>query len=154
MVEDITYSPITGTIVSNKWCLLIPLLQYIITLRIKLRNRTNIVCSTNTMAEEVYRIIPSIRNVVNRELFVHKHTGHSSVYWFDNYVQQGHVVQMVFTSNDKPPSMAICPSWIFSPYEPSSVKGTPTKKYVMLKENGEWYNYKPLTIPQSRWRLQ
>lgn len=42
MVEDITYSPITGTIVSNKWCLLIPLLQYRITLRIKLRNSTNI----------------------------------------------------------------------------------------------------------------
>tara|TARA_Y100000389_G_scaffold178261_3_gene191272 strand:+ start:403 stop:729 length:327 start_codon:yes stop_codon:yes gene_type:complete len=101
------------------------------------------------MAEEVYRIIPAIRKVVQRELFVQKNTNKSTSEWLTEYVQKGQVVRMIFTSNEKPPCVVVSSSWSYSPYERKS--NEPAKKYVMLRENGEWIKYHPLTAPVSRW---
>lgn len=99
------------------------------------------------MAEEVYRLIPCIRSMVDHELMIHKYTNHSTEYWLNSFVRQGMVVRMVFTETKKCPSMAISPSWVYSPYER---KHTDSKKiYTRLCENGEWVNYVPLT--QRSW---
>jgi hypothetical protein len=103
------------------------------------------------MADEVYRIIPAITKAVNKELLIHKYTGRTTKKWMDEHVKRGNVVRMIFTSNDKRPYMAITPYYMYSECE-HNTKGPP-KKYVMLKENGEWYSYKPFNIPTWEQRL-
>ena len=102
-------------------------------------------------AEEVYRIIPQIKNMVDKELLIHKYTGHSSKYWTEEFVKKGSVVRLIFTSNKTLPYVAITSSWNYSPYEVSSKDNE--KKYVKLQENGEWYKYTPLmrTSWEDRW---
>lgn len=102
------------------------------------------------LAEEVYRIIPQLKNIVE-ELLIQKYTGNSSKYWTEEFVKKGSVVRLIFTSNRALPYLTISSSWTYSPYEISSKE--PIKKYVKLEENGEWYEYKPLmrTVWENRW---
>jgi hypothetical protein len=103
------------------------------------------------LAEEVYRIIPQIKKIVDKELLIQKYTGHTSKYWTDEFVKKGNFVRLIFTSNKAVPYLAITSSWNYSPYEVGSKD--PEKKYVKLQENGEWYKYKPLkrTAWEDRW---
>ena len=95
------------------------------------------------MADEVYRLIPYIRSMVDHELMIHKYTNHSTEYWLNSFVRKGMVVRMIFTETNKCPSIVISPSWSYCPYERKH--NEPNKIYTKLCENGEWVNYVPLT---------
>ena len=97
-------------------------------------------------AEEVYRIIPDIHSLVNRELLIQKYTGKTTTDWVSNYIRKGEIVRMIFTSNDKPPRVSIVSSWNCGTYEIRAHEQN--NKYVKLRENGKWMNYKPLVIPE------
>ena len=103
------------------------------------------------LADTVYRIIPQIRKMVDKELLIQKYTGNNSKYWNEEFVKKGYVVRLIFKSNKTLQYLSIASSWNYSPYEVGS-KDTETK-YVKLQENGEWYEYKPLkrTTWEDRW---
>lgn len=99
------------------------------------------------MAEEVYRLIPSVRSMVDNELMIHKHTKHSTEYWLNEFVRKGHVVRLICAQN-KDPRVAITTAWQYSPYERKSYD--PPSTYLMLKDTGEWKEYTPGI--QKSWR--
>jgi len=90
-------------------------------------------------AELVYRIIPSIKKSVNKELCIRKWTGMSTKYMVEQYNHNHQSVFIQFDTNNKQndPVVRIFPTYLLGYVNPK-----PNTQYVILTNNVEWLTYK------------
>lgn len=90
-------------------------------------------------ANDVYRLIDSVRKSVNRELLIQKYTRMPSQLMLENVVRKKKMcVYLEWWSNDHPPK-------IYRIYTSTSwlPPGNKSSKYCILHEDGRWYKFYP-----------